>query len=394
MDARLIAFYLPQFHPIPENDAWWGKGFTEWSNVGGAQPLYPEHYQPHIPGDLGFYDLRVPETRIAQAALARAYGIEAFCYWHYWFEGKRLLERPFHEVLTSGAPNFPICLAWANESWSRRWLGEEKEILQAQTYSAQDDVAHARWLAQAFSDARYVRVNERPLFLIYRPKALPEPQRTLDTMRDEIVRLGIANPYFVGIDAHCYGTDLRTLGFDDTLAFEPQLGALKGFMQEGWDWRRARHNARLAQNGAGKISWREHPRQWLNSRVQQAYRVRTMGDLKLYDDAQARERMAKISRPFPHIPSVYVSWDNTPRRGRNGVIITPISPKNFQTALTSKIASVQGRPADERLVFINAWNEWAEGNHLEPDLKFAHQFLHAVRDAKQAPAHATTNTPQ
>lgn len=393
MNARLLAFYLPQFHPTLENDLWWGKGFTEWANVAKAQPLYRDHYQPHVPGDLGFYDLRVPETRVAQAELARQYGIGGFCYWHYWFEGKRLLERPFNEVMATGEPNFPVCLAWANESWSRRWLGEETEILQAQTYSAQDDIAHARWLAQQFGDTRYMRVNDRPLFLIYRPRALPEPQRTLETMRGEIVRLGSANPYLVGIDAHAYGTDMRTLGFDDTLAFEPQLGVLEHFMQEGWQWARAKKNARLTQNGAAKIGWREHPRRWLRARMRLTQTALTTGDLKLYADAQARLKMAKIARPFPHIPSVYVSWDNSPRRGRNGVMITPASPQNFQASLESKIAFVQNRPTAERLVFINAWNEWAEGNHLEPDLKFGHAFLEAVRKATHEPVSAAVAPP-
>jgi hypothetical protein len=300
MNTRLVAFYLPQFHPIPENDEWWGKGFTEWFNVARARPLFDGHAQPHIPGDLGFYDLRVPETRLAQADLARRYGIEGFCYWHYWFEGKRLLERPFNEVLASGEPSFPFCLAWANESWSRRWLGEEKEILQAQTYSHRDDIAHARWLAHAFSDSRYIRVGERPLFLIYRPRALPEPQRTVETMRNEVLKLGIPDPYMVGIDAHCYGVDLRKFGFDETLAFEPQLGMLANFMQEGWHWGRAKRNLHFFQNGWSKNSRQAHALQWLERNIRAGSSALRSGDLKLYDDARARHNMNSIPRPFPH----------------------------------------------------------------------------------------------
>src|ERR671925_1451295 len=162
--ARLIAFYLPQFHPVPENDEWWGSGFTEWANVARARPAFRGHYQPHLPGELGFYDLRLPEVRAAQAELAASHGIEGFCWWHYWFEGRRLLGRPFDDVLASGEPSFPFCLAWANESWSRRWLGEERDILQEQTYSPRDDAQHARWLTRAFADQRYVRVEGRPLY--------------------------------------------------------------------------------------------------------------------------------------------------------------------------------------------------------------------------------------
>ena len=245
MTPRIIAFYLPQFHPIPENDVWWGKGFTEWTNVARAKPLFQGHYQPHVPADLGFYDLRMCETRSAQAELAREYGIEGFCYWHYWFEGKRLLERPFDEVLTSGEPDFQFCLAWANESWSRRWLGEEKEILQKQTYSEEDDIHHIRWLIKAFADRRYLRVNGRPLLLVYRPADLPDPKRTTDVWREGCSRHGLAEPYLLGVNAHCAFLDCRTLGFDGTLNFEPQLGALPEFMNDAPSLFKFRRNRML-----------------------------------------------------------------------------------------------------------------------------------------------------
>ncbi|MDQ1479597.1 MAG: hypothetical protein QOI44_458, partial [Actinomycetota bacterium] len=189
--ARVLAFYLPQFHPIPENDLWWGPGFTEWTNVAQAQAAFAGHYQPHLPGELGFYDLRLPETRSAQAALASEHGIEGFCYWHYWFSGRRLLERPFDEVLASGEPDFPLCLAWANESWSRRWMGDGKDLLLAQEYSLADDIEHARWLAHAFADPRYVRIGDRPVFLVYRPRDLPSARRTTDIIRREVTRAGV-----------------------------------------------------------------------------------------------------------------------------------------------------------------------------------------------------------
>src|SRR5262245_48407283 len=199
--ALLIAFYLPQYHPIPENDAWWGKGFTEWTNVSKARPLFRGHDQPRRPTDLGYYDLRVPETRFAQAELARAYGLEGFCYWHYWFEGRRLLERPFNEVLASGEPDFPFCLAWANETWSRRWLGEERDILMKQGYSTEDDRNHGRWLTRAFADPRYIRIGGRPVFLIYRPFDLPEPRATTDAFRGACVKEGLPEPHLIGVDA-------------------------------------------------------------------------------------------------------------------------------------------------------------------------------------------------
>ena len=181
--AKAIAFYLPQYHPIPENDQWWGKGFTEWRNVTRARPLYPRHYQPHLPADLGFYDLRLPEVRQAQAELAHAFGLHGFCYYHYWFNGRRVLQRPFEDVLASGEPDFPFCLCWANENWTRRWDGSDDEILLEQIYSEQDDRDHLLSLLTAFRDPRYIRIEGKPLFLVYRTSALPHPARTAEIWR-------------------------------------------------------------------------------------------------------------------------------------------------------------------------------------------------------------------
>ena len=187
-DIRPIAFYLPQFHPTPENDEWWGKGFTEWTNVTKARPLFPGHYQPQLPADMGFYDLRLPEAREAQAALAREYGIHGFCYYHYWFNGRRILERPFNEVLASGKPDFPFCLCWANENWTRVWDGGEKNVLLEQKYSHEDDLAHIESLIPAFRDERYIRIDGKPLFLVYRTGLLPNPARTAEIWREAAKR--------------------------------------------------------------------------------------------------------------------------------------------------------------------------------------------------------------
>ena len=338
--ARLLAFYLPQFYPIPENDRWWGNGFTEWTNVVKARPLFAGHYQPHIPANLGFYDLRVTEVRQAQADLAKKYHIEGFCYWHYWFHGKRLLERPFDEVLASGQPDFPFCLSWANETWSRRWhgTGSAHEVLQEQTYSPEDDVSHIRWLIKAFADPRYITVDGRPLFLVYKPADLPDPKRTTDLFRSECVRHGLREPFLLASNSHA-DRDYRQMGFDRTLEFEPQLGLLPGPTDPG---------------------------------------------LKRYDYVEARRRMMSRIRDFPIYPCIFVRWDNTPRRSENGIVFTDSTPETFEVGLTEIVRSVAHKPYDDRVVIVNAWNEWAEGNHLEPDLKYGLAYLEAVRRVNSA----------
>ena len=350
--ARVIAYYLPQFHPIPENDSWWGKGFTEWTNVTRARPLFRSHYQPQFPTDFGFYDLRVAETREDQANLARQHGIEGFCYWHYWFNGKRLLHRPLDEVQASGAPNFPFCIGWANESWTRRWTGEEAEVLLKQTYSEEDDLAHARWLANLFSDSRYMRVDGRPLFILYRAPALPNAVRTTETLRAECVRLGVGEPYIVGRDTHNAGMDMRAFGCDITESSSPNMGALPRAFVVPDRLRDFRRNVKLGI--------------WSSS-------------LKIYDYEAACERMER-ARPtnHPHIPGFFVGWDNTARRAEKAIVLVNNTPDVFRKGLRHVLAQVQDRPPQHRIVFLNAWNEWAEGMCLEPGQRYGHGFLEAL----------------
>lgn len=350
--VRLIAFYLPQFHPIAENDRWWGTGFTEWANVTRARPLFRGHYQPHVPADLGFYDLRVPETRFAQADLAGSHGIEGFCYWHYWFGGKRLLGRPFDEVLASGEPDFPFCLAWANEAWTRTWLGSG-QVLQDQEYSADDDRRHARWLISAFRDKRYLRVGTRPVFLIYRPTHLPDPIRTSDTIRGECVSEGLPEPFLIGINADCPTADCRVFGLDATLDFEPQLGVLPDYNVDGPRLSKLQRNLKLGIRSAR---------------------------LKAYDYTAARRLMARRRKKFdfPYYPSIVVRWDSSPRRGKRGIIFVNSSSEDFESGLASMVEDSLSKPFEDRLIWLNAWNEWAEGNHLEPDLQHGRSYLDAV----------------
>jgi len=349
---RTIALYLPQFHPIPENDAWWGRGFTEWTNVTKASPFFRSHYQPQLPSDLGFCDLRVPEVRAAQADLARTNGIDGFCYYHYWFSGRRLLNRPFDEVLSSGSPDFPFCLCWANEPWSRRWTGEEREILMPQQHSPSDDEAHGRFLAGAFADPRYMRHHGRPLFLIWRPKHLPDPRGTLDRIAAQVELEGLPRPFFMGVDSHCPGTDCRDLGFDATMTFAPHLGVLPDAVDDSFSFQRLRRN-------------------WTRRLFD--------GRLKIYDYDDVIRSVDRLRSGNRAAPCAFVGWDNTPRRGRKGVIITAASPEKFAEDLRRCVQLARAWDPHEPLLFINAWNEWAEGCHLEPDQRFGGAFLEQIR---------------
>ncbi len=366
--ARVIAFYLPQFHPIPENDAWWGRGFTEWTNVAKARRLFPGHYQPHVPADLGFYDLRLPEIREAQADLAREHGISGFCYWHYWFAGRRLLERPFTEVLSSGRPDFPFCLGWANESWSGVWHGAPDRILLEQTYPGpEDDESHFQTVLPAFRDHRYITVEGRPVFVLYRPGRIPSLERFTDLWRRNAVRAGLEGMYFVGIDERG-GADRRP-GLDAVIPFLPQFRNLHLY-------------------GAVSPRLRDVVRDAI-ARLKAAAGRRETDDLPLvppnlwpqaYPYAEfVRDAFADVVFDDHVIPLAVPNWDNTPRCGIKGNLLHRSAPDLFARHLREAIGLVRGRDAEHRLVFVRSWNEWAEGNHLEPDLRHGLGYLRAVR---------------
>jgi lipopolysaccharide biosynthesis protein len=343
--VRLIAFYLPQFHPIPENDAWWGKGFTEWTNVVQARPLFRGHYQPHLPADLGFYDLRVPEVRAAQASLAREYGVHGFCYYHYWFGGRRLLERPLDDFLASDL-RFPFCVCWANESWTRRWDGGDDAVLMAQEHSPEDDLRFIESLFPLFRDERHIRVNGRPLLFVWRADLLPEPARTAERWKRATRAAGIEEPYLVRVETFNHKDDPAQLGFDAACEFP------------GHDV-----PANLEYDSPVKGS-----------------RARYF-DYPRYADYL-------MSRPHPgyrRFHTVMPSWDNTARRGVNASVFVNNSPAKYGEWL-ERVArrTLHDQQGDERIVMVNAWNEWAEGCHLEPDQLLGHAYLEATRAALEA----------
>lgn len=341
---RFLAFYLPQFHPIPENDVWWGRGFTEWSNVVRAEPLFEGHHQPQIPADLGFYDLRLPEARLAQAELARAHGIDGFVYHHYWFGGRRLLERPFNEVLRTGAPDLPFALCWANEPWTSRWNGRDSAFLVQQTYSAADDEDHIRFLIEAFADERYIRVNGRPLLLIYTMRALPEPLRTVDRFGAACDRAGVPRPWIVKCDTFLDDTDPAALGADASCDFPP-------------------HGAPALARVEARLEPVAH-------------------DIIDYDELAT----AMVRRPpvrWTRYPTVIPSWDNTARRGEGGAtVVAGSDPSRYERWLVEASQRIRAE-VDDGIVFINAWNEWAEGAHLEPDQRWGRGYLEATLRAKR-----------
>jgi lipopolysaccharide biosynthesis protein len=344
-EVRVVAFYLPQFHPIPENDLWWGAGFTEWTNVAGARPRYPGHYQPRLPGELGFYDLRLAETREAQAALAAEYGVSAFCYWHYWFgDGRRLLERPFDEVLASGRPEFPFCLGWANQTWSGIWHGAPDRVLVEQTYpergGERDFRAHFDAVLPALMDPRYLRIDGRPLFFVYEPGDLPEPQRFLDLWRSWAVDAGLPGIFFVG--------RTETEGRSSTADFD-------AFTPE-------RVPSRILA-----------PHEWFRRLA------RKVGVPPVRSFRRFSETMPLGIADGPSVPTVMPGFDNTPRSGAGGVVLHGAEPAMFQSQVARAVAHVIAeQPVGRRVVFVKSWNEWAEGNYLEPDRRYGRAFLEAL----------------
>ena len=386
MSARLIALYLPQFHPIPENDKWWGKGFTEWTNLGKARPLFRGHYQPRLPADLGYYDLRVPETREAQAELARNAGIEGFCYYHYWFGGKRLLERPFEEVVASGKPDFPFCLCWANETWSGVWHGAPNRLLIEQTYPGpEDNRKHFMALRDAFLDERYMRIDGRPIFIVHRPAKFPQVARFIQEWQELAVQNALPGIHFIAFLASPEPPwDFRSRGFDgcstagNLEVFRFPLRHLLPSSNANSLPRNLRHSRAEVYGDALKGTL---PR-WLWRRGRSF--LGQFGNVLDYRHATPHLLKGCSGEPGVH-PTVVPNWDNTPRSNVRGYVLHNSTPELFRAHLRDALNLVESHPIENRLVFIKSWNEWAEGNYLEPDQKFGHDYLKVVREEVSAP---------
>lgn len=342
--VRVIAHYLPQYHAIAENDRWWEPGFTEWTHVQRARPLFDGHAQPRQPGELGHYSLLAPATRARQAQLAQLHGIEGFCYWHYWFASRQLLERPFAEVLRSGEPRFPFCLAWANESWSdHRRAGASRTLIE-QTYPPGDADAHFAALLEAFRDARYIRVHDKPLFLVYQPLQLPNASDFTQRWRELARRAGLAGLWLVGI-AHDPWNPLEH-GFDAYASTDAFPSVLVRGMRP-----------LPAAQPVLAFAYEEFAREY--ARVTPA-----------------------AAQPWRY-PSIVPNWDNTPRYGPHGQLLHESTPELFRTVIRAGLAQCPSEP-EERILFVKSWNEWAEGNYLEPDAVHGLGYLEALRDELRA----------
>jgi len=348
--ARLIAFNLPQFHPTPENDSWWGKGFTEWTNAAKAKPLFPGHYQPHVPADLGFYDLRLPEARNAQAELAKRYGIEGFCYYHYWFGGRRILERPVNEILFSSQPDFPFCLCWANHSWNTAWDGTNKMLIEQIYPGWEDHAAHFDWLLRAFRDPRYIRVDGKPVFVIYKPDEIPDITGVMEFWRKRAADAGLSGLYLIGVSHRDERWDPRRRGLDASVM--QALPARDGRIPRRYLWTKLK----LLQQG-------------------------NRHELTIWDYEEILPILLRQNVvEWTDYPVALPNWDNTPRSGMRGLVFHGATPELFRLHLREAVLRVNDRPPEHRIVFLKAWNEWAEGNYVEPDQKWGHAYLEVIRD--------------
>lgn len=374
MRARVIAYYLPQYHPVPENDKFWGKGFTEWTNVAKAKPLFKGHYQPQIPADLGFYDLRIPDIRAEQAKMAKECGIEGFCYWHYWFgNGKKVLDMPFNEVLKSGNPNFPFCLGWANHSWTTKtWekgksFSSEKVIFEQSYLGDEDYEAHFYDVLPAFKDKRYITVDGKPLFIIFAPEDIPDSKHFIEFWNRLAIKNGLKGIYFVGRCDALPIMDRKKYKEIDKLT-KPRYEKL---LEEGYDGINSvtLKYAEFKSSGLIKKGIRSFLRKKFGGIVLDKYK---------YDDI-----MAHFITPEDYLERIYPQLiprrDRSPRAGRKAMIYYNSTPEGFEKAIENAIQCVEKRDFEHRLIFLNAWNEWGEGAYMEPDLKFGHKYLDTLK---------------
>lgn len=357
MKPKIIAYYLPQFHPIKENDEWWGKGFTEWTNVAKAKPLFHGHHQPNIPADLGFYDLRLPESREAQAEMAEKAGIYGFCYWHYWFgKGRQLLQRPINEVVASGKPDFPFCLGWANESWlSKVWNkdGNTKgKVLIEQLYPGEDDFReHFYSIIHILKDKRYIRIEGRPLFVVYRPLAVPDFKLMKNTWNRLLKENNLGEAFFF-------------------VAYSISDSDNEMITSMGYD------AINMVRNGAYRWNKKCVKDNWLRIAIYKFFdyplRLRYSNMIKYFvGEAEKKENV---------FPTIIPNWDHTPRSGRHGSVFEGVTAELFKKHVRQVLEVIKDKPDPRKIVFLKSWNEWGEGNYMEPDLRNGSMLIDALKE--------------
>lgn len=349
---RIIAFYLPQYHPTPNNDIWWGKGFTEWTNVGKAKPLFRGHHQPNVPSELGYYDLRLPIVREQQAQMARDAGVEGFCYYHYWFEdGKEELDLPFKEVVASGKPDFPFCLCWANQSWENKMWNKDGSVISSKILCEQkylgkeDNEKHFYSLLSAFKDKRYMKVDGRPIFMIYQPLLFIEVEEFMKQWNELAQKNGLEKFFFVGqCGNEAEINTIQEMGFD-ALNYS-QLFPFK------------RYNKNLLWN---KI-WRYFAK---------VPRVINYKDIMPYFNSERYKEEGIY-------PVIIPGWDHTPRSGNRGLVYQGSTPELFKEHVRQILDMTKGKR--DNIIFLKSWNEWGEGNYMEPDLRFGRGYINALAE--------------
>lgn len=380
--ARIIALYLPQFHPIPENDKWWGPGFTEWTNVAKAKPLFRGHVQPRIPADLGFYDLRLAETREQQAMLAREAGIEGFCYYHYWFGGGRqLLERPFNEVVASGKPDFPFCICWANHTWSNKTWNRKSamqldSVLMEQTYpGTEDDIAHFNSLLPAFRDPRYMTVDGKLIFVIYDPLKFINIERFIETWRKLAEKNGLPGFHFVGMTPSTL--TLRVAADGSRQRVMPNLKSsakiFKDVLDLGFD----------SVNSFGKRRGEMlYEGKWKNLAKTILRHVGLPTGSIRYDYERTVCNYFAPEDSWENVyPTILPQWDRTPRVSSWDGVYVNATPEKFEKHIRQALELIKDKSPEHRILFLKSWNEWGEGNYVEPDLQWGHGFLDAIHRA-------------
>jgi hypothetical protein len=426
--VKLVALYFPQFHRIPENDKWWGQGFTDWTNVKKAQPQFPGHYQPRIPKDGRYYDQSQLETIRWQVELAKSHGLYGFCHYHYWFDGKQLLETPTNLMLANRDIDFPFCLAWANETWSRRWDGREEDILLAQTYRPEpaEWEKHFDYLYRAWSDPRAIRIDGKPVFMIYRPHLVIKLAEMLTYWQQRAKEKGLPGLFFVAMKQYEYPQPELLKLFDGSMHFQPfEAMASPDFrpLPQPEEPKAPESNAAptaqypaptVTAPGLLKTQWRKLPIKFrfalhqvkggvtrtimvvpkrmfgllsasLRARVE-ARRAKLAPALVIWDYDSMWNQMIKVERDhgLTTFPGAFVDWDNTARYGRRARLFKGASPERFRYWFSRLVNVTATRPVNERFIFLNAWNEWAEGTYLEPDERHDTQHLEIVRDVLRA----------